>query len=57
MEALINMFKGAYKLLDHEYVLPWIGQTSLLDMMIFLALIGFLVDLINGLLGGTTSDE
>lgn len=56
METLINMFKGAFAMLDKNYDLPWIGQTSLLKMAIFLALLGYIVDLVSGLIGGASSE-
>lgn len=56
METLINMFKGAISVLDKNYTLPWIGQTSILKMSIFIALLAYLCDLVSGLIEGKSND-
>lgn len=54
--ALGNMLKSAWQLFKTPMELPFIGHTSPLGIMLFLAVLGYAVDIVSGMLGGKNSE-
>lgn len=54
--ALGKFFEAIWSVFKTPMDLPWIGKTSPLAIMLFLAILGYLIDLVTGILGGKDSE-